>query len=124
MVSLKKILTKILQQLVVTEADGTIASNISADKSTCHLVKQGERVRCYFVIGNTNGTTTIPNNTTLFTIPSDYRPKTTIVQHGLAYRATGIVIPVNIQVSTGGAISQITTSNATTLMATMEWVTN
>lgn len=126
MISLKKTLTKILEALATTTANGTLGTTSavqSSDRHICILKKTGKQVRCYMGIGYNDATTTISSMTTLFTIPNGYRPKTRQEFPCVVYRASGTVIVANVLISTAGSIQQTSVSNGTMLYMTAEWET-
>ena len=95
-----------------------------ANQKRCKLVKTGKNVRCYMGIGYADGTTAIPANTTLFTIPSGYWPKTDQVFPGTGYRSVGKTISPALTFKTDGTITHNAGSDITMLVCSAEWETN
>jgi hypothetical protein len=126
MLSLKKLLTKILETLVTASATGTIGTATAvknADRQYCFLKKTGKQVRCYMGIGYNNATTQLGSSDTLFTVPSGYRPKVQAQVPGVIYRATGVTVIANIRIATDGTITQTSYQNATMVYMVAEWET-
>lgn len=134
MLSIKKMLTKILQELVNLRADttttfasGTLGTNTivqNANQKRCYLVKTGKIVRCYVGIGYANGTTAIPINTTIFTIPSGYRPKKRQIFPCAGYRSVGKTVVPAFEFNTDGTVTHNSGNDITMLVGSAEWETN
>ena len=134
MLSIKKMLTKILQELVtlrtattttfVNATPGTAAVIQNANQKRCKLVKTGKNVRCYVGIGYADGTTAIPANTTLFTIPSGYRPKERQIFPCAGYRSVGKTVSPGFEFNVDGTIKHNSGSDITMLVGSAEWETN
>lgn len=103
---------------------GTATVIQEANQKRCKLVKTGKSVRCYMGVGYADGTTAIPANTTLFTIPSGYRPKATQVFPGTGYRSVGKTVSPALQFNTNGTITHDAGSDITMLVGSAEWETN
>lgn len=113
---------QVAAHLLISEADGTAGSDISdANIKTCHLIKQGNRVRAYVAVGYYDGTTTIGINTTLFTIPEGFRPAARVSFPVFAYRTGGTAVAITLRYNADGTISQSAFSNITALYGTAEW---
>lgn len=124
MISIKKILKKMLAAMVPKEAAGVSQAAISgADNARCRLIKSGKTVRAYISAGYLDGTTTIPTNTTLFTIPAGYRPKAEVVFPAFAWFKTGIGYAGNLRFYSDGAVKQKTSSYITSIYCAAEWET-
>lgn len=124
MIDVKKLLTKILQSLIPSEASGTLGTTTvvtSSDNHRCYLVKTGKTVRAYIGIGYHNGTTQLGSGTTFFTIPEGYRPSSQKIFPAIAYRATGVTICANVVINTNGVVTQSTAANITAIYAVAEW---
>lgn len=134
MLSIKKMLTKILQKLVAlqtstttTFASGTLGTNTAvqnANQKRCHLVKTGKIVRCYVGIGYANGTTAIPANTTIFTIPTEYRPNSKKIFPATGFRSIGKTVAPAFEFNTDGTITHNSGNDLTMLVGSAEWETN
>lgn len=134
MLSIKKMLTKILQELAAlqtssttTYASGTVGSASvmqNANLKNCKLVKTGKNVRCYVGIGYANGTTAIPKQTTMFTIPAGYRPPSRKMFPGVGYRKTGVVVGPQFKFNADGTITHNSGDDITILYGSAEWETN
>lgn len=108
-------------------ASGTPGTNAivqGANQKRCKLVKTGKNVRCYMGIGYADGTTAIPANTTLFTIPSGYWPKTDQVFPGTGFRSVGKTVSPALTFKTDGTITHNAGSDITMLVCSAEWETN
>lgn len=107
-----------------TYASGTVGSESvmqNANMKNCKLVKQGKSVRCYVGIGYANGTTVIPANTTMFTIPTGYRPSSKKIFPGVGYRSNGIVVGPQFEFNTDGTITHNSGTDLTLLYGSAEW---
>ena len=100
---------------------GTAEVIQNANQKRCKLVKTGKSVRCYMGVGYADGTTAIPANTTLFTIPSGYRPKTNQVFPGTGYRSVGKTVSPALTFNTNGTITHDAGSDITMLVCSAEW---
>ena len=116
------------QQAVETSyASGTPGTSSvvqGANQKRCKLVKTGKSVRCYVGIGYADGTTAIPANTTLFTIPSGYRPKERQIFPATGYRSVGKTVVPGLEFNTDGTITHNSGSDITMLVGSAEWETN
>ena len=107
-----------------TYASGTPGTDTviqNANQKRCKLVKTGKSVRCYVGIGYADGTTAIPANTTLFTIPSGYRPKERQIFPGTGYRSVGKTVVPGLEFNTDGTITHNSGSDITMLVGSAEW---
>lgn len=127
MLSLKTLLTKILQAVTTTTATGTIGTATAvknADRQYCILKKTGKMVRCYMGIGYNNGSTQLGSSDALFTVPPEYCPKAQEQVAGIIYRATGVTVIANVRIATDGTITQTSYQNATMVYMAAEWETS
>ena len=135
MLSIKKMLTKILQELAAlqtssttTYASGTVGSDSvmqNANLKNCKLVKTGKNVRCYVGIGYANGTTAIPKQTTMFTIPAGYRPPSRKMFPAVGFRSgSKAVIGLQLEFNADGTITHNSGDDITILYGSAEWETN
>ena len=100
---------------------GTATVIQEANQKRCKLVKTGKSVRCYMGVGYADGTTAIPANTTLFTIPAGYRPKTDQVFPGTGFRSVGKTVSPALTFNTNGTITHNAGSDITMLVCSAEW---
>lgn len=123
MISIKKILTLILQQLKPTEillpADNAISAT---DHHMCKLIKKGKTVRAYITVGYNDSSVSIPVNTVLFTIPEQYRPKLDIVCPATGWLSTGNPRLAYFTIySETGIITQRSSSSISQIYGAIEW---
>lgn len=137
MLSLKTLLTKILNEIsslkaatTISEAEGTrgtAASVAAAEVAQCRFVKQGKRVLCFMTICRWDGSTALGQNTTLFTIPTGYRPTGNILRRGYCMRynnGSRLTQSCNILVNSNGTIQQGAASDVVSVFLTAEWQTS
>lgn len=123
MLSFKKILTKILQELIPVEVSLTADNAInSTDHHVCRLIKKGKTVRAYISVGYNDTSTEIATDTTFFTIPENYRPKTNIVCPVSAWLTNGTPRLAYLTVySETGIITQCSSSSISQICGAIEW---
>lgn len=116
MVKIKALLAKITAKLVtldtattVTTGSGTVNSGITASRKRCDLIKVGNVVHINMGLGNiTAGVTT---STNLYTIPSAYRPSSTITVSGYVDDAMA-----NFTIRSDGGIRQSLKSSPSNIL--------
>ena len=125
MISLKKTLTKILQALVSTHANGTANDAYANADKNCKLVKVGKHVTCYVGIGYSDGTTTLGSGTGsyYFSVPRGYRPPSNAVFPAIARMSSGIVRICNLTCNSNGLIYTASSDmgSVTAIYGTLEW---
>ena len=124
MMSLKSMLGVLLAGLTAETATATKNSSVSAT-GACTLIKIGNIVICNFRLAYSSGTGTIPAGTTLYTIPTGYRPlanascNVTVIRDTSAAAFGGAVT-----VDTDGLITHSHGSGVTSLNGTLVWISN
>lgn len=103
---------------------GTSSVMQNANLKNCQLVKTGKNVRCYVGIGYANGQTVIPASTTMFTIPTGYRPSSRKIFPAVGYRSNGIVVGPQFEFNADGTITHNSGDDITMLYGSAEWETN
>lgn len=109
---------------------GTIASTFNnANSKRCHLYKIGKIVFAVIGIHYANATSTIPANTTIFTIPVGYRPSSNVTlsgQFSLPATSTGFnkVVIGSLEVSAAGAVTHTVGAEVYSIYCVGIWETN
>ena len=106
MLNLKKLLTKVLTAVTVTEGTGTVASIYSsASVRVCRLTKVGNVVHMQLSL-YVNSTTNLTQNESLFNIPAAFRPKSRTSVPAVLTRteSNGGVLPSALVIETNGNI--------------------
>ena len=111
MVKIKALLAKIVANIntlnsktAVSTTYATVNSNITASRAQCQLLKIGNTVFITIAMGNI--TSSVNTNTTLFTVPTGYRPSSEATVQGYVGSAEG-----NFTISTAGIVRQTLTSS-------------
>ena len=91
-------------ETTVSTSTGTVNSSITASRSSCRLMKIGNAVFITAGIGNKTSATT--TSTTLFTLPTGYRPSSEVTIQGYVDSAEA-----NFTISTGGVLKQTLSSS-------------
>ena len=104
---------------------GTVGSNYTAAPSkTCQLTKIGRIVSMQMSLGFSTGRNTLAMNDTLFTIPSDFRPFSSVKVPSMMIRGTGYMpYPGHVKVSSSGVVTQDESSNITGIYCFAQWET-
>lgn len=108
---------------------GTVASTFNgANTKQCRLYKIGKIVFMSMALHYTNASSTIATNTTMFTIPTDYRPveETNILAQAgvkLSSSVTNGSATCQLKISAAGAITQGYSSSIYSLYAFGMWET-
>ena len=89
---------------------GTVNSSITASRANCRLVKVGNIV--FITVGLGNVTSSPSTSTTLFTIPSAYRPTSTVTIQGFINSSEG-----NVTINSSGEVKQTLTGSMTNMFA-------
>lgn len=111
-------------------ATGTINSTFSeARTQSCSLYKIGKIVFVSLALHYFNASSTIPMNTTIFTIPTGYRPvsnATILANIGIKTTSstTDPCATCTLKISTAGAITQAYSSNIYSIYAFGMWETS
>lgn len=123
MISFKKLLTKILQELIPVEVSLTADNAISStDHHVCRLIKKGKTVRAYISVGYNDTSNAIPVDTVFFIIPEQYRPKTNITCSANGWLSTGSPRLSYFTIySETGIVTQRTSSSIAQISGSMEW---
>lgn len=105
---------------------GTVGSSFSgAAQKYCYLYKIGKIVFMSMSLGYSDNSTTITTNTTLFTVPTGYRPAAEARLPAQIDRKTSAQsYPASITVATDGQIQQNTSSAATGIYCFGMWETS
>ena len=106
-------------------ASGTVGSDTvmqNANLKNCKLVKTGKNVRCYVGIGYANGTTAIPRQTTMFTIPEGFRPPSRKIFPAVGFRSgPKVVVGPGLEFNADGTITHNSGDDITMLYGAAEW---
>ena len=123
MLSIKKILTLILNYLLPIEMSLTPDNALAnTDHHMCRLIKKGKTVRAYISVGYNDTSTGIAIDTTFFTIPENYRPKTNIACPVFAWLTNGTPRLAYLTVySETGIITQGSSSSISQIYGAIEW---
>lgn len=123
MLSIKKILTLILNYLLPTEMSLTPNNAlVNTDHHMCRLIKKGKTIRAYISVGYNDTSTGITTDTTFFTIPENYRPKTDITCPVSAWLTNGTPRLAYLTVySETGIITQRSSSSISQIYGAIEW---
>ena len=111
-------------------ATGTVASTFNgANTKSCLLYKVGKIVFMNLALHYTNASSTIATNTTMFTIPTGYRPasESTILANidlKVTSSTTNPCATCTLKISTAGAITQAYSSNIYSIYAFGMWETS
>ena len=111
-------------------ATGTVASTFNgANTKSCLLYKVGKIVFMNLALHYTNASSTIATNTTMFTIPTGYRPaseSTVLANIGLKVTSstTNPCATCTLKISTAGAVTQAYSSNIYSIYAFGMWETS
>jgi len=111
-------------------ATGTVASTFNgANTKSCLLYKVGKIVFMNLALHYTNASSTIATNTTMFTIPTGYRPaseSTVLANIGIKVTSstTNPCATCTLKISTAGAITQAYSSNIYSIYAFGMWETS
>lgn len=109
---------------------GTVASTFNgANTKSCLLYKVGKIVFMNLALHYTNASSTIATNTTMFTIPTSYRPaseSTVLANIGIKVTSstTNPCATCTLKISTAGAITQAYSSNIYSIYAFGMWETS
>lgn len=124
MMSLKSMLGLLLQGLTAQTANGTKNNSVTA-AGTCGLIKIGNIVICNFRLAYTSGTDTIPQSTTLYTVPEGFRPLSSASCNVTVIRGTSLQ-PFGgyVTVGTDGTIKHAHGESVTSLNGTLVWISN
>lgn len=111
---------------VSSSTTGTVGSSFSgAAQKYCYLYKIGKIVFMSMSLGYSDNSTTIATNTTLFTVPTGYRPAAEARLPAQIDRKTSAQsYPASITVATDGQIQQNTSSAATGIYCFGMWETS
>lgn len=124
MMSLKSMLGLLLQGLTAKTANGTKNESVTAT-GACNLIKIGNIVICNFRLAYTSGTSTIPTNTTLYTVPNGYRPLSNTYCNVTVIRGTSLQpFGGSVTVGTDGTIKHAHGESVTSLNGTLVWISN
>ncbi len=118
--------TELPALVMSSSASGTVGSSFSgATQKYCYLYKIGKIVFMSMSLGYSDNSTTIATGTTLFTIPTGYRPKAEARLPAQIDRKTSAQsYPASIAVATNGNITQATSSAATGIYCFGMWETS
>lgn len=111
-------------------ATGTVSSTFSeAGTHSCSLYKIGKIVFMSLALHYSNASSTIPMSTTIFTIPTGYRPvsNATILANIGIKTTSSITNPCatcTLKISTAGAVTQAYSSNIYSIYAFGMWETS
>lgn len=123
MFSLKSMLGLLLSGLAAQTATAVKNSDVSA-AGACTLIKIGNIVIANFRIAYTSGTDTIPTDTTLYTVPTGYKPLTAALCNVTVIRGTSLqAFGGSVTVGTDGTIKHAHGSSVTSLNGTLVWIT-
>lgn len=123
MLSIKNILTSILQYLLPVETSLSPDSALSGtDHHVCKIIKKGKSIRAYISVGYNDTSTGIATDTTFFTIPENYRPKTDITCPASAWLTNGTPRLAYFTIySETGIITQRSSSSISQICGAIEW---
>ncbi|MBE6005579.1 MAG: hypothetical protein E7238_00140 [Sarcina sp.] len=122
MMDFKALLTKIVESLVISEKSLEVSTALSStNMHVCRLVKKGTTVRAYIAIGYSDGTTTIPTGTTMFTVPDGFRPPVDITRPACGALTNQRPCLAHFTIKDDGSIVQNTSSTMTMMYGAVEW---
>ena len=118
--------TELPALVMSSSASGIVSSSFSeATQKYCYLYKIGKIVFMSMSLGYSDNSTTIATNTTLFTVPTGYRPAVEArLPAQIDSKTSAQSYPASITVATNGQIQQNTSSAATGIYCFGMWETS